>query len=62
VLKASQSGFNDWAERLKNPSNAELRRQILSVQIREVFEESRLAHGARRIHAELTLSQRVAGL
>ena len=60
VLKVSRSGFYDWAERLKDPSTAELRRQNLSIQIREVFEESRLTYGSMRIHAELTLGRGVA--
>lgn len=38
VLKVSRSGFHEWAEKLTYPSAAELRRQGLSVQIREVFQ------------------------
>ena len=60
VLKVSRSGFYNWAERLKDPSTAEIRRQDLSIQIREVFEESRLTYGSMRIHAELTLGRGVA--
>lgn len=46
-------------DRLSEPAKAELRRQDLAVQIREVFEESRNTYGSRRVHAELTMGRGV---
>ena len=60
VMKVRRPVFYAWAERLKDPSTAELRRQDLSIQIREVFEESRLTKGSKSILAELALGRGVA--
>ncbi len=51
LLKVSRSGFYAWLAR--PPSPRALADEVLTVQIRTVFDENRRVYGAPRIHAEL---------
>lgn len=55
LLGLSRSGFYEWANRLANPSDQEIRRRELAVVIRKMHADSRCVYGSRRVHAELTM-------
>jgi len=59
ALGVNRSSFYSWVARLTEPSSAEIRRQDLAVQVREIYVESRNTYGSRRVHAELTLGRGV---
>ncbi|GAA5649179.1 IS3 family transposase [Geodermatophilus obscurus] len=52
LLKVSRSGFYAWLSR--PPSPRAVADEVLTVQIRTVFDENRRVYGAPRIHAELS--------
>ena len=51
LLGVSRSGFYDWERRVA--STQARRREILTAQIRAVFDSSHRTYGYRRVHAEL---------
>ncbi|WP_274703749.1 IS3 family transposase [Rhodococcus qingshengii] len=58
VLEVSESGFYEWRNR--PPSERSLRHAWLTQLITEAHTASHGTHGARRVHAELTLGHGIA--